>query len=182
MTDIVSSIDSCMNTNYGNYTHTFFGLCELARKSSTDGAIQPMPATITGTHKRVQVSLDDKKQLITYFRIGESSLGEEIDGNDWSFGLDSGNVNTTQLIMIVAHKVELGEKLIYSIAKSLPDILTVSGYELVSLAKESIQVDHDHEEIYLREFGAGNYERNRLTWNLYALTFNVEFIPNENCV
>lgn len=181
MIPIVAKMDEYMTVKYGSYKHTFFGLCELSNRTNQNST-QPIPVTITGTHKRQQVSLDDKKDLITWFRIdGQATSSNLIEDNDWGFGLDAGNVQTVNLRMVVAHKVELGETLIYAIAKGIPDLFTISGYEVVSLDKGQTVIDHDHETIYNTELGTGTYERHRFPWNLYAVNFLVSFIENPLC-
>lgn len=182
MTAIIAAIDAYMTANFGQYTHTFFGFCELANRSNGDGAVQPIPVTITGTHKRTQVSLDDKMQLVTWIRLINTGNGNEIDGNDWDFGVDDNSVQTASLLMFVAHKVELGENLIHEIVAGLPGIFTVSGYRIVSLDRGLLAIDADHESIYNSELGTGVYERHRFPWNLYSVSLNIEFIPNAVCV
>lgn len=182
MTAIVEAIDAYMEATYGSYSHTFWGFCELSHRT-TETQTQPIPAKITLTHKRTQVSLDDKKQLVTWIRIVEnSSQGNEIEGNDWDFGLNNNSVQTTTLRMIVAHKIELGENLIYQIAHSFPDLLSVNGCQIVSINRADLNIDPDHENIYLTELGAGQYERHRFPWNLYALDIPVDYILKPECV
>jgi len=42
MTNIVAALDAWFEANYSSYIHTYFGFCELAKKTYTD-AEQPMP-------------------------------------------------------------------------------------------------------------------------------------------
>ena len=177
MTDIVAGIDAWMRERYAtSYSLLLYGFCELARRTNT-GSEQPLPLTITGTHKREQVALDDRYQLITWVRLpGTISFGDQVDGNDMAFGLDDGHVSTAALRMVVAHKVALGEILIVDIARNLPPILSNPAYRIISVDKPSISIDADHETIYNTELGSGQYEKHRTAWNLYVINFNVQFI------
>lgn len=179
MTDIVKGIDAWMTETYGNmYSLLLYGFCELSNRTNSDGATQPIPLTITGTHKRAQVALDDRRQLITWIRLpGTITLGENIDENNWAFGLDDGNVSTANLRMVVAHKVELGEDLIVDIARGIPSFLSNTGYKIISVDKGNILIDADHETIYNTELGAGQYEKHRTVWNLYVINVSVQYIP-----
>lgn len=177
MTDIVAGIDAWMTERYAStYTALFYGFCELGRRTNT-GSEQPIPMTITGTHKRQQVALDDRYDLITWIRqVGNITFGETIEDSDWAFGIDHGNVSTANLRMVVAHKVELGENLIIDIARGLPALLTNSSYKIISIDKLGITIDTDHEAIYNTELGAGQYEKHRTPWNLYTVNFGVQYI------
>jgi len=179
MTNIVQGIDAWMTDTYGStYSMLLYGFCELGKRTNKDNVIQPLPMTITGTHKRQQVALDDRYQIVTWTRLpGTISFGEDIDDNDWAFGLDQGNVSTTGLRMIIAHKVDLGENLIVDIAHGIPSILSNVNYKIISIDKPGISIDADHENIYNNEMGAGQYEKHRTAWNIYAINLNVQFIP-----
>jgi hypothetical protein len=177
MTDIVQGIDSWMTHKYSDvYSLLLYGFCELGKRTN-EGSTQPLPMTITGTHKRRQVALDDRYQLITWTRLpGTISFGETVDEQDWAFGLDQGNVSNAGLRMIVAHKVELGENLIVDIARGFPSTLSNDNYKVISIDKPGISIDADHETIYNTELGAGQYEKHRTAWNLYVISLTVQYI------
>jgi hypothetical protein len=181
MTAIVDQLDAWTNQEYSGLTRKLFGYCELARKTS-GSTEQPMPMKIANrSSERTQVSLDDKYKLITWVRLpGTISQGNEVEGNEWGFGLSQGVVQNAQLRWIVAHRVELGEDWIHTFLKEIPITLNVDGYELVSINKDSNSVDADHENIYRTELGDTVYEKHRFTWNLYAITLNVQYVLCEN--
>lgn len=173
MKEITEALDAWTNAEYSAVTRKLFGYCELMRKTA-DGSEQPMPVTING---RKQVSLDDRYNLITWMRVpGTVQLGNNIQGNDWAFGLDYGITNSVALRWIIAHKVSLGEDFIVDFVKSIPTELTVSGYQIVAIDRNATSVDFDHESIYTTELGNTVYEKHRFPWNLYAISLNVEFI------
>lgn len=169
MKEITEAIDAWAEDNF-NHTLKLWGYCELMTKKD-----QVMPVTIP---ERKQVSLDDRFEVITWIRLpGTISLGNEIEGNDWSFGLKSAPVQVATLRMIVAHKVIIGEDFIVEFLNRFPRTFDVDGYSIVSVNKPAITVDADHETVYVTELGATVYEKHRFDWNIYALAINIEFIP-----
>ena len=179
MTEIIESIDDWTNTNFPDLERKLFGFCELAhRKNKGDNSIsdQPIPMTINGTSDRKQVSLDDRYQLITWVRIpGRISV---VENNEWSFGFKESRFQTVSLRWVIAHKVELGENLIYSLVDAFPEKLSVNGFTLV-FTNPIIEIDYDHENIYRTELGETVYEKHRFNWNLYVINLNIEFIVCE---
>jgi len=153
-----------------------FGFCELTNRTVKD-TNQPIPVTINGTSDRRQVSLDDRYQLITWFRIpGTVTLSDEVEGNNWSFGFQEAPVQKASIRWIIAHKVELGETLIYDIANAIPKMFGVTGNQISFIDKSTIVIDHDHETIYRTELGDTVYEKHRFTWNLYTITFSADAV------
>src|SRR5690606_37427329 len=137
-------------------------------RKTANGSEQPMPVTING---RNQVSLDDRYDLITWIRVpGTVQLGNNIQGNDWAFGLEYGIAKSVSLRWVIAHKVALGEDFIVDFMKAIPIDLEVSGYQMVAIDKVASSVDFDHESIYTTELGNTVYEKHRFMWNLYAIS------------
>lgn len=178
MTDIVAGIDAYMTTKYASsFACKFYGFCELTKRSTTEGTPQPIPVTINGTHKREQVAIDDRFQLLTWIRSnGAISLGQTVDDQDWGFGLDSGNVSNASLRMVVAHRVEYGENLIIDIARGLPSLIDSTNYKIISIDKRAVTISDDHETIYNTELGSGQYEKHRTPWNLYVINIPIQYI------
>jgi hypothetical protein len=173
MTEIMQAIDEWMTDRYaGIYQTKFFGFCELAKRTNETTA-QPIPLTITGTHKREQVSLDDRFQLVTWMRIPGTVRRE--DDPDWDFGVVHSRKQIAGLRFVIAHKVALGEDLIFDIADSVPDLFEIPGYEIAFVDDGGV-IDFDHETIYNTELGAGQYEKHRTAWNLYVLHLDISFI------
>lgn len=176
MKEIVNAIDSWINTEYAAVTKKTFGYCELMRKTIASKE-QVFPATIPD---RAVVSLNDQYNLITWCRLpGTIQLDPDIEGQNWAFGLNDAPVQKAGLRLIVAHKVSLGESFINTFIKNIPLSFDVNGFEIVSVNRNDISVDADHESIYKTELGETVYEKHRITWNIYAITLNVEFIPCE---
>lgn len=176
MTEIIQKIDEWTAQQFAAYSLLLYGFCELGKRTNNTST-QPLPMTITGTHKRQQVALDDRKQFITWIRIpGVTSFGQDVEDQDWGFGLDAGNVSTTGLRMIVAHKVELGENVIFDLAINIPDLFQHPSFKVISVDKSGISIDMDHEEIYNTELGSGQYEKHRTAWNIYAVNIPVQYI------
>src|SRR5690349_20302621 len=107
MIEIIESFDAWTTETYPQLTQKLWGYTELVHKTEK-GSDQPMPVTINNTSDRQQVALDDRYQLITWFRLpGTISLSNEVDGNDWAFGLQQGIVQTANLRWVIAHRVEI---------------------------------------------------------------------------
>lgn len=170
MKEITEAIDAWTSAQYG-YSKQLWGYCELMTKTD-----QVMPVTING---RKQVSLHDSYEIITWMRLTGKALRNEIEGNNWAFGLNQGIVQSATLRFILAHKVSIGEDFIVTFLSDFPRLFTVDGYQIVSVDKAAITIDPDHEAVYRTELGETVYEKHRFDWNIYALSINVEFIPCE---
>jgi hypothetical protein len=170
MKAITDEIDHWFSGQFGCIKRTF-GYSEMMLKGN-----QPIPVTIPD---REQVALNDDFEVMTWIRLMGLSSGNEVDGNDWAFGLQEGLVQTATLRMVLAHKVDFDEGFIHSVLKHFPRTLTIDGYQIVAIKKPGLTVDVDHEVVYRTELGETAYEKHRFTWNLYAISFEVEFIPCE---
>ena len=171
MKAITEAIDAWTEEQFG-HTMKLWGYCELMTRKD-----QSTPVTIPD---REQVSLDDRYSLITWIRReGNLSLGDDIEGNDYSFGIQQAPVQTQNIRIVIAHKNATDEDLIIDFIKSFPRTLDVDGYSIVSINKSEISVDTDHEQVYRTELGETNYDKHRFTWNVYALTVPVQYIPCE---
>lgn len=153
-----------------------WGFAELANrenKGKTRTSTQPIPMTINGTGERKQISLDDKNDFIYWIRWTSPVTSRQADEDSW--GLSIGSRQILPLRIVLAHKVELGEELVFRVVEGLPGSLIITGYEFVFL-NEDYQIDPDHEAIYRTELGDTVYEKHRFDWNIYAVDLNVEFI------
>lgn len=178
MTAIIEAIDEYTTNLLPTLNKKLFGFCELAHRT-VDGADQPIPVTINGTSDREQVSLDDRYEFMTWIRIpGKTQVA---DNDQWNFGFKEARFQTVNFRWVIAHKVELGEDLIYQIIDTLPEKLEVVGYQFV-FVNPGATIDHDHETIYFTELGKTVYEKHRFTWNMYVIDLAIEFIVNVNCV
>lgn len=171
MKAITEAIDVWTTSEFA-YTMKLWGYCELMTRQG-----QVMPVTIPG---RLQVSLDDRYDLITWIRRdGNLTLASDIEGEDWSFGIQQAPVQKQNLRIVLAHKVSIGEDFIIDFIKAFPRLFDVDGYSLVSVDRTGISVDTDHEDVYRIELAETNYEKHHFTWNVYAVTVPIEYIPCE---
>lgn len=151
-----------------------WGFVELSNRTSKGNkstSTQPIPMTINGTGDRQQVSLDDRFQFIEWIRWTDRARAVVNPDDQW--GLKEGKRKTLPLRIVIAHRVELGEDLIFQIAENLPQIITLTGYEFIFL--EGWEIDNSHEQIYRTELGDTVYEQHRFDWNIYTIDLNVEF-------
>lgn len=181
MIGLISAIDSWFAERYSDHSQRLFGFCELARRT-VDKVSQPVPITINGTSDRQYVTLDDRYQIITWFRWpGQMAVSDEIEGANWSFGFQEAPVKKPVLRWVIAYRVELGEELIFDIAANLPKGFSVPEYQVSFIDRSTIIVDPDHEAIYKTELGDTVYEKHRFTWNIYTITFSADLVVNSAC-
>lgn len=181
MIGIINALNAWTATQYPALTQKLWGYTELVHRTVEDSD-QPIPVTINNTSDRLQVSLDDRYQLMTWFRLpGTIELKNDIDGNDWAFGLQHGIVQRAVLRWIIAHRVEIGDDWIFPFLKALPSGFKLVDYQMIFIDKNRATVDADHEAIYLTELGKTVYEKHRFTWNLYAISLPVEYILSVGC-
>lgn len=171
MTDLLQTIDDYTAARYSQLRLKLFGFSEIMHKTSTNGSDQPMPVTIPG---RVQVALDDRYDLITWLRW-ESQV-QYSQNEDFNFGSSDATYGEITVRIVLAHKVALGENLVFDFANHFPQILNVPGYQYVFI-DDSFNIDPDHEKIYLTELGKTVYEKHRFNWNIYVVNFTFQFIP-----
>lgn len=169
MTEIINEINSFINNKYAGYLLKNYGFCELMKKTSTNSE-QPMPVTIPD---RLQVSIDDNYQIITWIRWIDDTSYETDD--EWSFGTRIEKKGTIPLRIVFANKVELGENMVFDFAKSFPQRIQLSGYKYI-FSDGIPRINPDHETIYTTELGNTVYERHRFPWNIYVVDVSIEFI------
>lgn len=175
MTEIIEAIDDYTNLRYPQLNKKLWGFCELIKKTTKDSS-QTIPMTAYGYQERKQVALDDRYEFITWQRWVRP-LNYELN-DDFSFGRNEARESMLDLRVVVAHKVELGENLIFDFVNGLPSLLNIPGFKYVFVDPD-ISIDPDHEKIYLTELGNTVYERHRIPWNLYTVDLKFSFIPCE---
>lgn len=176
MIEVIAEFDAWTAAQYPLLTQKLWGYTELVHK--TEGTSdQPIPVTINNTSDRQQIALDDRYELITWFRLpGTIELGNEVDGNDWAFGLQQGIVQRPTLRWVIAHRVEIGDNWIFGFLNAIPAIFKIPGYQITHIDRNALTLDTDHENIYLTELGKTVYEKHRFTRNLWVVNVPVEYI------
>lgn len=173
MTEFINAIDDYTISLLSDYKLKTYGFCELMRKTA-DNQDQVIPVTIP---KREQVAIDDRYKVITWMRWAAPVSYETSD--EWTFGKEEKRVGTIPIRLIFCNKTELGENLVFDFINELPEKFTISGYQFV-FVNGNIGVDPSHEEIHNTELSNVTYERHRSTWNIYAITINVQFLQCES--
>ena len=147
-----------------------WGFCELMNrvsKSIKSTSTQPIPMTINGTGQREQVAIDDRYDFIEWIRLNSPMQIVHDESDSW--GLREGKRHHLSMRIVIAHKVELGEDLVYlMISEMLDDLRTL---------KSEANIESDHATIYNTELGATVYEQHRFNWNLYVINLDIEYIP-----
>lgn len=166
---ITSLLDQHARLHLDQYHHVFYGLSELVKQGS-----QVMPATIP---ERKRVSLDAKFDLITWMRQeGDTTVdASQIRG----YGRNPKLLQNAPIKWVFAHKVGLGESLVYDFFATLPRIIKDpdKNFSVILIDDTNRSVDSNHEQIYTTELGETAYDKHRLNWNIYAINFRVSFIP-----
>lgn len=134
---------------------------------------QPIPITIPGDGSEAeQIALNDQYNFIFWIRIN-GRVSFTLNEDD-SWGLTQGRRPNLPLRIVIAHRNDLGEDLVYNLIQEMPEHFNIDGFDLVFV--DSIgEVDDDHETIHNTELGLTNYEKHRFTWNIYTVNVNVQF-------
>lgn len=136
---------------------------------------QPIPITIPGDGSEAkQIALDDQFNFIFWIRVtGRANM---VRNEQDAWGMKDGRRHVLPVRIVIAHRNNLGEDLVYDLAEDLPERFIVPGFEFMFIG-ENWEVDNDHETIHDTELGKTNYEKHRFTWNIYTLNLNIEYIP-----
>jgi hypothetical protein len=152
-----------------------WGFAELVNRESRGKAstgTQPIPVTIPGDGSECQqIALDDRFNFIFWIRVFRTTPVQN-EQDEW--GLKDGKRLSLPMRIVIAHRNNLGENLVYNLANDIPASFVVPGFEF--MFTENIDVDNDHETIHDTELGKTNYEKHRFPWNIYVINLNVEFI------
>jgi len=175
VTSIIDAIDDWTQNRYGTtYNTKLYGYCELVKKTAGENNVEQIfSVTVGSVSNREQVSINDRYNFITWIRIPNPITYEGVEG--WSFGKSEARVGTLPLKIIIAHKIDLGENVVFDFVNSIPSKFTVPGYQYV-FVNDKPAVDTDHESVSSTEFGNISYDKHRLKWNVYAITLTIEFL------
>jgi hypothetical protein len=136
---------------------------------------QPIPITIPGDGSEAQqIALDDQYNFIFWIRV--PGRAQFVDNPEDHWGLNQKRRQSLPLRIVIAHRNNLGEDLVYNLVEDLPENFYISGFHFVFVNSNG-DVDNDHETIHDTELGHTNYEKHRFTWNIYTINLNVEYIP-----
>lgn len=176
MTEIIEAIDAWTANRYTSLNKKLYGFCELVTRTSAEGS-QPFPMTMPDPNgERIEVSIDDAFQFITWIRWAQPI--SYAASPDWSFGKEEARFATLPLRIVLAHKIELGEDLVFDFINAFPSKFSVPGFQLV-FTEATPTIDPDHETIYTTELGNTVYEKHRFPWNIYVLNVTMQFLECE---
>lgn len=155
-----------------------WGFAELVNRESrgkTTTSTQPIPITIPGDGSEAQqIALDDRFNFIFWIRVTGRTTFIRNEQDTW--GLKVGRRQSLPVRIVIAHRNNLGEDLVYNLAEDIPERFIVPGFEFM-FTGDNGEVDNDHETIHDTELGKTNYEKHRFTWNIYTINLSIEFIP-----
>jgi hypothetical protein len=182
MTEIIQAIDAWTLNRYGIYTEKLWGFCELVRTTAGDNKqeqVFPMTIPSNPTTRREKAVIDDRYNFITWIRWASPVSYSE--NADFSFGKNEARFGSLPLRIVLAHKITLGEDLVFDFINAFPSKFSVAGQQLV-FTEATPSIDPDHESIFQQELGPANYqsyEKHRLTWNLYVINVTMQFLECE---
>lgn len=171
MKDICDKLDAELLALFPNDGINFAGLCQLVGKGD-----QPHPVTVEDNK---QISIDDRWDVLLYHRLNGTAQFVTSDEEEQDFGRSTGRVFSQPMITVIVHKVKKGEEWIYDFLQGWPEDVSVTNanggliYDFVDI--DEIALDTEQEEIYSREFGATDYEKHRIPWNIYAVEYSIDF-------
>lgn len=171
MEEILSNIDAYLLETFKSSGLKAYGFCELVTK---DGKPNPVTCSLKKGEKREMAQIHDQWNGIFYHRMLPSAPAEEDE--EFSFGIKMARRQRIRMRMVIAHKVKLGEDLIFQIIEAFPDRREIDGYKFVFLNQGTLNTDH--QGIYIEEYGNDQttYNKHRTTWNIYAFEYDLEFI------
>lgn len=175
MTEIIEAIDAWTLDRYSAYSTKLFGFCELIKKTAGEGKEEQI-FPVTMDSPRVHVEINDRYNFITWVRWKDAVTYEVSE--DWSFGNSEARFANLPLRLVLAHKTILGEDVVFDFINAFPSKFTVPGFKLV-FTKADLSIDPDHETIVQTELGPAGYlgyEKHRLSWNVYVININVQFL------
>jgi hypothetical protein len=75
---------------------------------------------------------------------------------------------------VIALKHSLGEEFIFEFINEIPDKISITGYKFVHLQPGTLIADH--EAVYNQEYGQSSYDKHRISWNIFALEYDIDFM------
>lgn len=165
---ILNEIDKRIQDTFPNKGLKAYGYCEVVKKLE-----ETKPVTCQRDKKgnREVAEIHDRYNGIFYHRLLNSTWS---DDESFSFGYKMSKRQRKRIRTVIAYKTVLGEEFINDFIAAIPDTITLTGFKLVDLREGTLIADH--EAIYNQEYGQGSYEKHRITWNIFALEYDIEFI------
>lgn len=164
MTNVIEALDEYMDGLFTDHGCKAHGLAELVKKGASQSPVH--------VDTRAQIAISDKYDVQWYHRILSSgSTPSEED----SFGDKVARSHRVRIRTVFASKHKKGETIRYDFANSLPESIEVEGYRRIDL-DENVNMIEDQEGLYNQEFGAADYEKHILSWNIVAMEYDISFI------
>lgn len=165
MTEIIDNINNAFNASAVCKGVHVYGICKLVTKTD-----QPHPIDISDNK---QISPDDKVEGQIYHRLlNDSPITDDLEN---SFGSKIQKRHSQQIRTVVLVKKLKGENWIDTLINLIPrNIDGITNYKLIDIG--SISKNTDQDAIFNTEFGNSGYEKHRMTYLIYALEYNLEYI------
>jgi hypothetical protein len=166
---ILNEVDRQLQATFKNKGLKAYGFCELVDK---DGKPNPVTCSNGINKSRTPAQIHDSHKGIFYHRLLANTPVTEDE--EFSFGTLKLRFQP-RIRTVIAFKQSLGEEFIFEFIDAIPDkITTLTGYKFVLLTQGTLIADHD--AVFNQEYGQNSYEKHRITWNIYALEYDIDFM------
>ncbi len=163
MTEIIDRINSIFSASPTCSGITIEGICKLVIKTD-----QVHPVRILDDK---QVIPNDKVVGVVYHRLLNDAITDDLD---YSYGPIVAKRHAQQIRTVVMVKRERGENWIDELINLIPRNLDMANFKLIDIG--GIAKNTDQPIIYTTELGESGYEKHRMSYLIYALEYNIEYI------
>lgn len=162
--NINQAIESCFSGSV-----TTYGLCHIVQDTN-----EQYPSTKLKDGEKV-VPNDDVDILI-YHRLLNSEFEHD---EDLSFGRKKKFVSNQTIRTVIIFDLE-EETTPEDIANSLPEQVTISGYEFVNISKD-MTLNKDSNAVWDEEYSESYKDKYVKRYNIYALEYQVNYLKCTIC-
>lgn len=167
LASIFESINTRLKDCFSNVQA--FGICHLVED---DNSIYPSTKKKNG----VKVTPDDRYPITIYHRLLNSEFEES---EDFSFGRKRTFVSNQNVRTVLIFDLE-SETTAEDIANSIPDEVTLAGFEFVNISKNMTLIK-DSDDVWETEYGEAYKDKYVKRYNIYALEYQIQYLKCAVC-
>lgn len=146
-----------------------YNICHLV---NDDSGIYPSTKKKNGE----KVTPSDKNQITIYHRLLNTEFEQS---EEFSFGRKKSFVSNQNVRTVIIFDLET-ETTPEDIANSIPDDMTLSGFEFVNLSK-NMNLIKDSNSVWEDEYGESYKDKYVKRYNIYALEYQIEYLKCPVC-
>lgn len=169
MVDLIEYIDSQIKECIQEVQQ--LGICHFIE---TDNG--KMPVTVES--EATEACPDDRYLVTTYHRLlnGAYELRDDL-----SFGKKMKGENKQKVRMIVFIQFSEGQSLIDDIFNAMPDNIVLEGYENIFVSRTA-NILRDRSTLWSDEFGGSYGDKYQMTYHIYGIEYDLNYIKCNVCV